>query len=203
MSELETNDAPHPDCHYPLLTLRSTMPLLGPPPYTPPSARRGKASITALPLSVLYRIVRLTLDQRATPSRFSADEQEERVRRIWGIFRGLRGVDRRFYLGKYQMTPIHTVSTSILRDLYLPTYTETILAPYTSSPIPDRSFPANDVVTASVISYRKRETAVLDRFIAIRVGEELRRIESDLSEESGAQEEVFYRFQVSTMNRRG
>jgi hypothetical protein len=51
-------------------------------------------------------------------------------------------------------------------------------------------------VTTSVLEYRKRETAILDRYIAITVGEELRKVESDLSEESGGLDELFHRLQV-------
>lgn len=37
---------------------------------------------------------------------------------------------------------------------------------------------------------------MFDRFIAIKVGDELRAIESALSEDSGAEKEIFARFQV-------
>jgi len=66
-----------------------------------------------------------------------------------------------------------------------------------SSPIPEVSLPLEDgPVTTSVLEYRKRETAILDRYIAITVGEELRKVESDLSEESGGLDELFHRYQV-------
>jgi hypothetical protein len=87
-----------------------TSPDAPPPPYTPDlltnpppphrSTRRKPTSISSLPLSLLHSIVSYTLDSRATPSRFRGDVHEEWVRRVWGLFRGLRGVDRRFYLGK-------------------------------------------------------------------------------------------------------
>jgi hypothetical protein len=86
-----------------------------PPPYDPPSAQRGTkqprpaASITTLPLHLLHRIISLTLDPNATPSRFSGDFEEEKVRRMWALFLGLRGVDRRFFLGElgYPTCPAH------------------------------------------------------------------------------------------------
>ena len=49
----------------------------------------------------------------------------------------------------------------------------------------------------SVFIGRSRETAVLDRFIAFKVGDELRRVESSLTEETGEEKEIFHRFQVS------
>jgi hypothetical protein len=57
-----------------------------------------------LPINVLHRIIAFTLDSKATPSRFMGDEEEERVRRIFQLFYGLRGVDRRFYLSKSSIT---------------------------------------------------------------------------------------------------
>lgn len=64
------------------------------------------------------------------------------------------------------------------------------------------SLPLEDgPVTTSVLEYRKRETAILDRYIAITVGEELRKVESDLSEESGGLDELFHRLQVRSLIR--
>jgi hypothetical protein len=70
-----------------------------PPPYAPPTQiRSGPANMSNLPINVLHRIIAFTLDSKATPSRFMGDDEEERVRRIFQLFYGLRGVDRRFYL---------------------------------------------------------------------------------------------------------
>lgn len=72
-----------------------------PPPYAPSKqVRPGPANFSNLPIHLLHRIIALTLDHKATPSRFMGDAEEERVRRIYQLFYGLRGVDRRFYLGK-------------------------------------------------------------------------------------------------------
>lgn len=72
-----------------------------PPPYAPSKqVRLGPASFSNLPIHLLHRIITLTLDHKATPSRFMGDAEEERVRRIYQLFYGLRGVDRRFYLGE-------------------------------------------------------------------------------------------------------
>lgn len=76
-----------------------------PPPYTP-LAHSGRPSakpcIANLPLHIVHRILIFTLDQKATPSKFWSDPEEERVRRLWGMFRGLRGVNRVFWLGKFE-----------------------------------------------------------------------------------------------------
>lgn len=76
-----------------------------PPPYTPlapPGRPSAKPSLANLPLHIVHRILILTLDQKATPSKFWSDPDEERVRRLWGMFRGLRGVNRVFWLGKFK-----------------------------------------------------------------------------------------------------
>jgi hypothetical protein len=72
-----------------------------PPPYTPsfPTSCSTRPNLANLPLPLLFRIISLTLDQDATPSRWMSDREEERVRRVWALFRGLRGVCRSFWLG--------------------------------------------------------------------------------------------------------
>ncbi|OWZ36264.1 hypothetical protein C356_04741 [Cryptococcus neoformans c45] len=168
-----------------------------PPPYTP-LAHSGRPSakpcIANLPLHIVHRILIFTLDQKATPSKFWSDPEEERVRRLWGMFRGLRGVNRVFWL----------VATSILRTHYLPSYLALVKSPYSSDPFP---FESSSLASASlsidpydlgdVYAMRGRETAVLDKFVATRVGEELRRIESELSEGSEAERDIFRRLQPS------
>ncbi|WWC91495.1 uncharacterized protein L201_006441 [Kwoniella dendrophila CBS 6074] len=173
-----------------------------PPPYAPTPVYRngcntnilkGKKGISALPLHLIHRILHLTLDQKATPSKFWSDPEEERVRRIWAMFRGLRGVNRVFWL----------VATSILRAMYLETYLSHIKPDYSSDPFPYESSHLDDPnlgdvsgpTSRSVYEGRGRETAVFDRYIAVRVGEELRTVESSLSEEGEAVEDIFRRLQ--------
>ena len=75
---------------------------LPPPAYTASAVQqRGAASLNTVPLDVLHRILALTLDHRATPSAFDGDAEEERIRRLWALFRSLRGVNRRFCLGAH------------------------------------------------------------------------------------------------------
>ncbi|ORX40774.1 hypothetical protein BD324DRAFT_612069 [Kockovaella imperatae] len=164
-----------------------------PPPYllSAPSTRSsGPATISSLPLHILHRIVSLTLDPNATPSRFAGDWHEEKVRRIWGLFRGLRPVDRRFY----------KVSTSILRGMYINPYLSLLPRGTSSNPFPHDSDTSNlgpdsTARAESVFKRRSRETAVFDRFIANRVGEDLRRVESELYEESEAEMDIIKRLQ--------
>ncbi|WOO77006.1 uncharacterized protein LOC62_01G000606 [Vanrija pseudolonga] len=145
---------------------------------------RPPATLSSIPLGILHRILQLTLDPRATPERYRADPEVESARRLWWLFRSIRGVDRRFFL----------VATSIVRARFLPIY-QSQLPPGTSShPFPPVGN-AEDVTAEPVFKRRSREAAVLDRFVAVRVGEDLRRAESELCEDSGHETEVFTRLQ--------
>ncbi|CAD6572618.1 MAG: proteasome regulatory particle subunit [Tremellales sp. Tagirdzhanova-0007] len=166
------------------------------PPYSPSrtfaSTREPgvRASIRHLPLHLLHRILTLTLDPLATRSRFSSDPREEKVRRLWYLHKALRGVDRTFYL----------VATSILRTLFLSQYLQQVLPNLSSDPFPHTSIisPGADShaeSSKSVFASRGRETAVYDHFIALRVGEDLRRMESELSEEGQGERDIFTRLQ--------
>lgn len=96
------------------------------------------------------------------------------------------------------------MATSILRAHYLPFYLALVKPLYSSDPFP---FESSSVSSPSlsidpsdlgnVYAMRGRETAVLDKFVATRVGEELRRVESELSEGSEAERDIFGRLQVS------
>ncbi|BEI93678.1 uncharacterized protein CcaverHIS019_0601370 [Cutaneotrichosporon cavernicola] len=123
----------------------------------------------------------LALDPSATPDAWAWDMEMEGVRRLHWLFRDLRAVDRRFYL----------IATSILRDRLLPTYTSLLQVP-SSSPLPP---PGTDSTNQPIFAARSREAAVLDRFVAMRLGEDLRRLESTLSEDSGEEEVLFSRLQ--------
>nr|KIR47611.1 hypothetical protein I312_03379 [Cryptococcus bacillisporus CA1280] len=168
-----------------------------PPPYTPLvlSGRTStKPSLANLPLHVVHRILILTLDQKATPSKFWSDPEEERVRRLWGMFRGLRGVNRVFWLGKFEV--------GLGRAHYLPFYLALVKPLYSSDPFPfessSLSSPSLSIDPSdlgNIYAMRGRETAVLDKFVATRVGEELRRVESELSEGSEAERDIFGRLQ--------
>lgn len=91
--------------------------------------------------------------------------------------------------GSDSLTP---VATSILRDRLLPTYTSLLQVP-SSNPLPPPG--QADATSYSVFASRTREAAVLDRFVAMRLGEDLRRAESALCEDSGEEEVLFSRLQ--------
>lgn len=92
------------------------------------------------------------------------------------------------------------VSVSILRDTFLPVYTQLLPPGATSDPYRSSG---NDLkvssssIKNSVFAHRGREMAVFDRFIAVRVGEHLRKIETELYEESDAEGDTLKRLQVS------
>lgn len=97
---------------------RSSSPSLGapPPPYTPstsyPVPKGRKANLATLPLPLQFRIISLTLDPKATPSRWMSDDDEEKIRRVYGLFLGLRGVCRSFWLSEY-----HSYSNSRIESI--------------------------------------------------------------------------------------
>lgn len=99
---------------------------------------------------------------------------------------------------------IFSVATSILRAHYLPFYLALVKPLYSSDPFPfessSLSSPSLSIDPSdlgNIYAMRGRETAVLDKFVATRVGEELRRVESELSEGSEAERDIFGRLQVS------
>ena len=98
------------------------------------------------------------------------------------------------------------VSTSILRTQFLPIYLPHVLPNLSSDPFPHTSIIPSDhqgvECVDSVFATRGRETAVFDLFIAMRVGEDLRRMESELSEEGQGERDIFTRLQVIITNER-
>ena len=100
-----------------------------------------------------------------------------------------------------------SVSTSLLRNFYLSAWNAALQPNFSSDPLPSGSGPgsSNDSgerPTVPVFLERGRETAVYDRFIALRVGQELRSVESELSEGHDEEErDIFVRIQVSDLRR--
>jgi hypothetical protein len=105
-----------------------------------------------------------------------------------------------------RLTP--AVSTSLLRELYHSAYLSALRGASTDafphdSPLDPGSDGRGDttVQSQSVFARRGRETAIFDRWIAVRVGSELRQVESSLSEEGEAEEDVIKRLQVGRSRR--
>ncbi|GMK58280.1 hypothetical protein CspeluHIS016_0503120 [Cutaneotrichosporon spelunceum] len=151
------------------------------PAYSPPVSNSGPASFNTLPIALVHRVLMLAADPVATPDAWEWDLETERVRRLHWLFLSLRAVNRRLYL----------VATSILRDRLLPTYTSLLQFP-SSSPLPP---PGTDSTDQPIFAARSREAAVLDRFVAMRLGEDLRRLESTLYEDSGEEDVLFSHLQ--------
>ncbi|KAK4683825.1 hypothetical protein P7C73_g6394, partial [Tremellales sp. Uapishka_1] len=157
-----------------------------PPAYFATRLTPTRAHISSLPLHLLHRILSLTLDTKVIPSRYTSGIEEERVRRLWALFRSPRRVDRRFWL----------VATSILRATFLDAYYALVQPGFSSDPFPSSSVPSSDTtVSEPVFAARSRETAVFDRFIALKVGEDLRSMESELCEGSEGEKDIFSRLQ--------
>lgn len=70
----------------------------------------------------------------------------------------------------------------VLRSSYLPAYTQNVRAPYTSDPFPS---------SVSSGSGEQRETAVLDRWMLLKVREDVLADESELHLDLDAQRDVF------------
>ncbi|EJD42951.1 hypothetical protein AURDEDRAFT_105023 [Auricularia subglabra TFB-10046 SS5] len=92
-----------------------------------------------------------------------------RLRRtlLW-LAMSLRAVNRAFY----------TACMHVLRSSYLPAYTQNVRFPYTSDPFPSSSV-------------EQRETAVLDRWMLLKVREDVFADESELHLDLDAQRDVF------------
>jgi len=128
-----------------------------PPPYwaAPPSSpRRPRLGFAALPSHLLLQIVYATF-----PETGGIDEGKlERQRKtLYWLSTGLRLVNRALYIA----------CTHVLRSMYLPAYQSLIRAPYTSDPFPYTA------PSPSSASAPQRETAVLDRFVALKVREDV------------------------------
>ncbi|KZT25009.1 hypothetical protein NEOLEDRAFT_1115277 [Neolentinus lepideus HHB14362 ss-1] len=121
-----------------------------PPPYgaAPPSSPRPpRLGFAALPSHLLLHIVYATF-----PETGGIDEGKlERQRKtLYWLSTSLRLVNRALYIA----------CTHVLRSAYLPAYQALVRAPYTSDPFPYAASP-------------QRETAVLDRFVALKVREDV------------------------------
>ncbi|KAG6901456.1 hypothetical protein C0995_011611, partial [Termitomyces sp. Mi166 len=122
-----------------------------PPPYV--AARpRPHGSLSALPPHLLLRIIYLTFPPSDLPG--------QRKTLSW-LSVSLRLVDCTLY----------TASMHVLRSTHIPLYDARLRQPYTSDPFPQSPGPLASV---------QRETAVLDRFIALKVREDVWADDSEL-----------------------
>ncbi|KAJ7846427.1 hypothetical protein B0H14DRAFT_3454498 [Mycena olivaceomarginata] len=142
----------------------------GPKP-VPGGVRR---TLSALPPHLLLRIVNATLSD--------AHDVEKQRKTLYWLTIALRLVNRVFY----------TTSMNVLRSVYLPSYTSLIRPPYTSDPFPfshpptyTQSLsasvaPTQTAAPRSALPSLQRETPILDRFIALKVRDDVWTDDSDL-----------------------
>lgn len=168
-----------------------------PPPYSPiipgtAHTPQRQPTLPTLPLHILHLVLSYVLDPLATPSRWYTSIEEELPRRRYALFRGVRPVCR----------PLRRVAMAILRQHYLPAYTRGLSIGCTADPMSPLPLAAHSTdpgssnggatekgpsllraETQAQTDGDRRETRVLDRFIAIRLGLELRAAESALTED--------------------
>ncbi|CAE6518703.1 unnamed protein product [Rhizoctonia solani] len=150
---------------------------LGPPPF---QSRRTCHSLVELPQHVLLQIVYATCPD---------DIPAERLRRrLYWVAVYLRLTSRALYIA----------SMHLLRSTYLPLYIELVKPPYTTDPFPFDAPSASHYVptptatptsplttitnTFSVTSLQsiQRETAILDRFLVLKICDDVRSDETEL-----------------------
>ncbi|QRW00446.1 protein-binding protein [Ceratobasidium sp. AG-Ba] len=150
---------------------------LYPPPFR---ARQTCRSLTDLPQHILLQIVYATCPDDVSPDRLR--------RRLYWVAMYLRLTSRALYVA----------SMHLLRSTYLPLYMELVKPPYTSDPFPlnapsslqyiptpttQSSDPLGTTTTTFFVSSLQsvqRETAVLDRFLVLKICDDVRTDETEL-----------------------
>ncbi|KAF5353285.1 hypothetical protein D9756_007921 [Leucocoprinus leucothites] len=137
-------------------------------------------TLSTLPSHILLHIVYSTFPQR--PSIDHGKIERQRKTLLW-LVNSLRLVDRSFYIA----------CMHVLRSTYLPAYQSLIRPPYSSDPFPttttaptqpstasSTSTPAITTALPQPISSIQRETLILDRYIALKVREDVFADDSEL-----------------------
>ncbi|KAG9126095.1 hypothetical protein FRC07_004913 [Ceratobasidium sp. 392] len=150
---------------------------LHPPPFR---ARQACRSLDDLPQHVLLQIVYATCPDDVAPERLR--------RRLYWVAVYLRLASRALY----------TASMHLLRSTYLPLYIELVRPPYTSDPFPlnapaslrytpTPTAPSPDPLSTTAGAFFvpslqsvQRETAVLDRFLVLKICDDVRSDETEL-----------------------
>ncbi|KIK00072.1 hypothetical protein K443DRAFT_679440 [Laccaria amethystina LaAM-08-1] len=149
--------------------LSSTLTLNPPPPFSPTALPPPKPTLTSLPPHILLQIVYSSFPQ--SPGVDQGKLERQRKTLFW-LARSLRLVNRAFYIA----------CMHVLRSTYLPLYQSLIRPPYSSDPFPSTSpSPPTSISTpTSPLQTIQRETPILDRFIALKVREDVFVDESEL-----------------------
>ncbi|KAG6853608.1 hypothetical protein C0991_002832 [Blastosporella zonata] len=156
-----------------------------PPPYIPASSFPAP-TLSTLPPHLLLNIIYLTFPQSAL---LDAPKLARQRKTLYWLAMSLRMVDRTMY----------TACMHVLRSTHIPAYDALVRAPYSSDPFPllapppqtnhtpspYASLPApapttTSTETLSPLSTIQRETVVLDRFIALKVREDVWADDSEL-----------------------
>ncbi|KAF7789115.1 hypothetical protein EIP86_000050 [Pleurotus ostreatoroseus] len=147
-----------------------------PPPFPPPFPyAREPPRLDTLPPHLLLRIVYATFTDIAGTGTSTVSVEKQRKTLYW-LNMGLRLVNRALYVA----------CMHVLRSTYLPAYASHIRAPYTSDPFPLSTPALSPAASSSLSPYAspihtlQRETHVLDRFIALKVREDVWADESEL-----------------------
>ncbi|KAG5641216.1 hypothetical protein DXG03_005749 [Asterophora parasitica] len=136
----------------------------GLPPF-PSSARAPPPTLTSLPPHLLLHIIYLTFPQTPLPDQ--ATIQRQRKTLYWMSVK-LRVVDRTMYIA----------CMHVLRSTHLPAYDALVRRPYSTDPFPIDHSPS--AATTSPLNTLQRETSCLDRFIALKVREDVWADDSEL-----------------------
>ncbi|KAG5352544.1 hypothetical protein C0989_001761 [Termitomyces sp. Mn162] len=155
-----------------------------PPPYFSSSdGPRITPTLSNLPPHILLHIIYLTFPQSSLPDLPKLARQRKT---LYWLSISLRLVDRTFY----------AACMHVLRSTHIPAYDQLVRAPYTSDPFPLLAPQVQTVNSspyapippsnqhqhqhASPLSTIQRETVVLDKFIALKVREDVLADESEL-----------------------
>ncbi|KAI0920291.1 hypothetical protein AcW1_002074 [Taiwanofungus camphoratus] len=131
------------------------------PLFTPQDLRRTH-TLVQLPSHLLLRVVYEI---------FPRGQPEGQRKTLYWLCTSLRLVSRALYVA----------SMHVLRSTYIPAYARLIRAPYTSDPFPMASAEAEQSdPCASPVQSIQRETRVFDRFLALKVHEDVLADESEL-----------------------
>ena len=140
---------------------------LPPPPY--PASRPGGSTpraLTSLPPHILLQIIHHTFPQGIAAAPYQDTHPERQRKTLFWLSTSLRLVSRTLY----------TACMHVLRSTYLPAYQALIRPPYSTDPFPvehpTASPPAYDSPPSPLITLH-RETAVLDRFILLKVRQDV------------------------------
>ncbi|KAF8063987.1 hypothetical protein FPV67DRAFT_1697859 [Lyophyllum atratum] len=174
-----------------------------PPPYVSsaglppfPSASSPSHTLTTLPSHLLLQIVYATFPQAPLPDQAKVERQRKT---LYWLSVSLRLVDRTLYVA----------CMHVLRSTHIPAYDALIRPPYTSDPFPLLAPPTDTAPRPSPyashappsasardmqspLNTLQRETTTLDRFIALKVREDVWADESELHlERDEAYKDVF------------